>query len=836
MCSLIHYLPQLKKKFSREDRNLCLGEGVSDFIFSNRTSESGWSLLKILRLLHFLQPHSFSCSLAVWCVALTAMLFLAFASPALAAGRVQEFLQNAQPADFFPEADSFGPAQGDPPLIPTYQGDRLLGYVYLNADVTSAIGYSGKPIHLLIGINPNGIITGIKLVDHKEPIVLIGIPERRIIDAMNALIGKDMKRVASGAERPPQVDIVSGATVTVLVMGDSVVRSAVRLIRSGRIGTAGPAAAAAAHAAVRSVDLEKSEIRDWQTLLGDGSVRRLSLTVGEVNDAYIQAGNQEAAANSETNDPADTFIDMYVAPVSVPTIGRSLLGDAGYEQLRARLKPGQQAIVIAGDGAYSFKGSGYVRGGIFDRVELLQDGQGIRFRDRNHTRLGALAAEGAPDLREIALFVVPEDFRLDLTEPWQVQLLVQRNVGARDRAFLTYNLEYTLPDQYLRIEQPPAPAAAPASPQQQAQTQGQPSAEAPAPAAPSLNDADALIAGEIEEPLWLKIWKTNTVSIGIAAFALLVLTAIFFFQDALVRRPKVYVWVRRAYLTFTLVWLGWYANAQLSVVNVLTFTNSLITDFSWEFFLAAPLIFILWAAVAAGLLFWGRGPFCGWLCPFGALQELTNNIAQWLKVPQITVPWGLHERLWPIKYIIFLGLFGLSLYSVALAEVFAEVEPFKTAIILKFVRDWPFVIYALTLLAAGLFIERFFCRYLCPLGAALAIPGRIRTFEWLKRWPECGSPCQRCAKECPVQSIHPEGQINVNECIYCMHCQELYHDDHRCPHMIQVRLKREKREALSSPSMRQIKDGGSGPAKPVITHLGKPIREPTTADVPTTNS
>ncbi len=75
-------------------------------------------------------------------------------------------------------------------------------------------------------------------------------------------------------------------------------------------------------------------------------------------------------------------------------------------------------------------------------------------------------------------------------------------------------------------------------------------------------------------------------------------------------------------------------------------------------------------------------------------------------------------------------------------------------------------------------------------------------FEWLRRWPECGSPCQRCANECPVQSIHPEGHINVNECIYCMHCQELYWDDHRCPHMIQVRLKRAKREALSSPSMR----------------------------------
>jgi NosR/NirI family transcriptional regulator, nitrous oxide reductase regulator len=113
------------------------------------------------------------------------------------------------------------------------------------------------------------------------------------------------------------------------------------------------------------------------------------------------------------------------------------------------------------------------------------------------------------------------------------------------------------------------------------------------------------------------------------------------------------------------------------------------------------------------------------------------------------VPWGLHERLWKIKYIVFLGLFGLSRYSVALAEQLGEVEPFRTAIILKFVRDWPFIIYALALLTAGLFIERFFCRYLCPLGAALAIPGRIRMFEWLKRWPECGSPGKYCANECP---------------------------------------------------------------------------------------
>lgn len=736
-----------------------------------------------------------------------------------AAGRLEQFLAKAQPGELFQGADRFGEIEGDPPIAPIYRDDELVGYVYLNSDFTSAVGYSGKPIHILVGIDQTGVIQGFKLVEHHEPIVLIGIPEEKVIASLNALIGQDLGRVAAGATRPPQVDIVSGATVTVLVMGDSVVRSAVRLIRSNRLGAAPVEAPATAAAETRELNLSKSEVRDWQSLIGDGSVRSLRLTVGEVSEAFRQAGQAKAAERPEAPNPQEQFIELYIAPVSVPTIGRSLLGDVQYERLRGRLKPSQQAIVVAGDGAYSFKGSGYVRGGIFDRVELLQGGQGIRFRDRNHTRLGDLAAEGAPRLREIALFVVPDEFEFDVTAPWELQLLVQRSIGARDKATLPFELGYTLPDQYVTVKQAPAPQPAP---------KPAPNEQSAQPEAPLVGDAAALAAMD-EEPLWKRIWKMNTVEIAITVAGLLVLTAIFFFQSWLVRRPRLFAWVRRGYLAFTLFWLGWYANAQLSVVNVLTFTNSLVTDFNWEFFLSAPLIFILWAAVAAGLLFWGRGPFCGWLCPFGALQELTNNIAQWLKVPQIKVPFGLHERLWPIKYIIFLGLFGLSFYSMAMAEVAAEVEPFKTAVILKFVRDWPFVVFALALLAAGLFIERFYCRYLCPLGAALAIPGRIRMFEWLKRWPECGSPCQRCAKECPVQSIHPEGQINVNECIYCMHCQELYHDDHRCPHMIQVRLKREKFVALSSPSTK-----GKGPAKPIFSHKGIPVEKPDAVTPPTT--
>nr|MDA8252666.1 4Fe-4S binding protein [Rhodospirillales bacterium] len=302
-------------------------------------------------------------------------------------------------------------------------------------------------------------------------------------------------------------------------------------------------------------------------------------------------------------------------------------------------------------------------------------------------------------------------------------------------------------------------------------------------------------------PLWQAMWRARIGQIGVLSAALVLLTGIFFFQDALAKRPVLYDRLRFGFLVFTLVWIGWYADAQLSVVNVLAFFDALRGGFRWDYFLMAPLIFILWFATATSILFWNRGAFCGWLCPFGAMQELLNRVAKLLRIPQLRVPFFLHARLVALKYVIFLVLFGISLSSLGTAEQAAEVEPFKTAIILHFSRGWPFVLYAGALLAANMTIERFFCRYLCPLGAALAIPARLRMFDWLRRYRECGNPCQRCGNECPVQAIHPEGHINPNECIQCLHCQMLYHHDQKCPVMIQRRLKRERYAAVAPPAL-----------------------------------
>ncbi|MBK0399460.1 regulatory protein NosR [Limibaculum sp. M0105] len=683
------------------------------------------------------------------------------AVPPAHAADLPRFLGKLAPEDLAPGATAFGALREDLPVAPVLKEGETVAYAFLTSDFVGTTGYSGKPIHVVAAISPDAVLTGVRLVKHSEPIVLIGIPDARMRALTEGYAGLDLKAEAAAGGSAHDLDIISGATVTVMVIDDSIVRAGLRVARALGLGGLAPAAA---QGPKRELDMGVEGSSDWKTLAGDGSIRTLSLDIGQVNQAFEAAGDPRATARPEQGEPSETFIELAAALISAPEVGRSLLGAQEYRNLIDWLQEGEQAILVMGRGRYSFKGSGYVRGGIFDRIQLIQGDRSVRFFDRQHRRLGEIAAPGAPSFTEIDIFKIPADAGFDPAEPWRLQLLVQRAVGAVEKSFLTFDLDYRLPERHLVPLQ--APAAV-----------DQPAEEAAAKAA-----------------LWQRIWRERQIQIGGLLAMLTILTGAFFFQRHVTRNASVLFWFRMTFLTVTLVWLGWYANAQLSVVNLMALGGALREGFTWDAFLLDPLVFILWCSVAAALIFWGRGAYCGWLCPFGALQELTNRVARWLKVPQIELPWGLHERLWPIKYIIFLGLFGLSLASIPLAEQYAEVEPFKTAIILKFQRAWPFVLFAAVLLVIGLFIERFYCRYLCPLGAALAIPARIRMFDWLKRYHECGHPCQTCRNECPVQAIHPTGEINPNECVNCLHCQVLYQSETKCPVVIR-QLKR--REAIA---------------------------------------
>jgi polyferredoxin len=115
-----------------------------------------------------------------------------------------------------------------------------------------------------------------------------------------------------------------------------------------------------------------------------------------------------------------------------------------------------------------------------------------------------------------------------------------------------------------------------------------------------------------------------------------------------------------------------------------------------------------------------------------------------------------------------------------------EIEPFKTAITSKFTRAWPYVTYAVALLAIGLFSERAYCRFLCPLGGVLAFLDRLHLLNLLKRRPECGNPCHLCERSCPVRAIEKTGKIVTAECFQCLDCQVEYYDDKRCPPLVQA--------------------------------------------------
>ncbi|WP_249322223.1 NosR/NirI family protein [Halomonas sp. PGE1] len=662
----------------------------------------------------------------------------------------------------FPEADAVGEPIEEPPVLPVLRDGETVGYVFETNDIAPIPAYSGHPVNMRVGMALDGRITGVEVLDHSEPIMLVGIPETVLDDFVGQYAGKSVRqKVRVGLSRQQregyeQVDAVSGATVTVVVMGEGIMRSARRVARELGILEGG----VAERATVREDHFEEAS---WEALLAEGAIGHLQLTRGEVDEAFIGTAAEGVEAAPEGREE-ETFIDLYFAYLNVPTVGRNLLGERQFEQLMAGLGEDEHALAIMANGRYSFKGSGFVRGGIYDRIMIHHGGRTDQFHDADMRRLWGVEAEGAPRFAERDIFILREETRFDPGQAWELELLVRRQVGALDTEFAGFDAELKVPERFLVIPEPVA---------------------------------DAMLDDETR-PLWVSVWEDRVMHIVVLGAGLVLLTFILLFQDWLARRPRLLHTIRYSFLVYTVVFIGWYALAQLSVVNVLTFANALFTDFQWSTFLMDPMMFILWSFVAVTLLLWGRGVYCGWLCPFGAMQELISAVALKFKVPQFELPFAVHERLWALKYIILLGLFALSLQSLGQAEIYAEVEPFKTAVLLKFQREWGFVLYAVLLLVISAFNHKFYCRYVCPLGAGLAIPARIRLFDWLRRHKECGKPCQICANECHIQAIHPDGRINPNECHYCLDCQVTYHNDRKCPPMVVQRKKREKATRLSS--------------------------------------
>lgn len=642
----------------------------------------------------------------------------------------------------FPKATRIEPKQDTPPVYSVFQLDELLGYAFESNDYSTLQGFSGKPIRLLIGMDPQGVLSGVTVIEHHEPVFLHGLGEQALVDFVAQYRSQDISTpiVVGGRQAETvdgssitQFDGVSKATVSVVILNETVLIAAMSVARQLLDGFA------SSPLATPKIDL--FEPLDWQQLLDRQHLQRWDISQAEAETAL---GQRLAYFPSLQIDTAEQpFSTVYFAYLNTPNSGRNLLGQKEFDTLKQELKADEQALLVISDGLYRHVPEDFTPASAPSRLVLMQNDKAIELHDMNYNNGVVLELLNTPLRDGVAhIFRIKPHAGFNPAEPAALQLNVslKRNPLVEDNAIFAKPL--TLDPDLFDIQLPPA-----------------------------------LVK---PKPIWLRMWQERAWQVGITLLALVLLTGVFLFQKRISRHSRAFHVFRGGFLVFTLVFLGLYAQGQLSVVNIFTLLHALGSDFDLSVFLMDPVIFILWSFTFISLFIWGRGMFCGWLCPFGALQEMLAWLANKLHIRQWRIADPLHHRLQWIKYAVLIGLVISSFISLTMAERLAEIEPFKTSITLFFLRTWPFVLYALALLGLGLFVHKFYCRYLCPLGAGLAMLGKYHLFSWLKRIDACGKPCQHCKNHCEIGAINRDGSIDYDECIQCLECIVILNNEDQC--------------------------------------------------------
>ena len=264
---------------------------------------------------------------------------------------------------------------------------------------------------------------------------------------------------------------------------------------------------------------------------------------------------------------------------------------------------------------------------------------------------------------------------------------------------------------------------------------------------------------EEEAPTWAEDIRAQSADL-LAVGAFLAFAFVSFFRKS--------VALKYATLAVAVAYLGFYKSLLISIVNVFGLVGGNLPIFRQN--LAWYLLAIV---TVVSTVLWGR-VYCGRLCAFGAFTQLLDRIApdRW----QVKIPRALERRASFIKYGILAGAIGYFLITRD-PLIYPYIEPF-----------WMFGIYGKTtglwialgvLMVASLFVRNLYCRFLCPLGAALGLLSKLTVFR-IKRWSECNT-CRICEKACEWGAIRgPE--IVMTECVRCDDCERLYADTKKCPH------------------------------------------------------
>jgi polyferredoxin/uncharacterized protein with FMN-binding domain len=170
--------------------------------------------------------------------------------------------------------------------------------------------------------------------------------------------------------------------------------------------------------------------------------------------------------------------------------------------------------------------------------------------------------------------------------------------------------------------------------------------------------------------------------------------------------------------------------------------------------------------------------FCGWICAFGTFNDLVYNISKKLFKTKFKINQKLDSKLKYLKYlvlvviIVFSWTIGYSFFKYSSPwEAFAQITDINSVI-----SSFAIGLFLLLLITVGaFFIERFFCRYLCPLGAIFTIISKLSIFNIDMPKYDCSNrSCRACTNNCSMGiPLNSKNEINGGECINCLSCIEI---------------------------------------------------------------
>lgn len=225
--------------------------------------------------------------------------------------------------------------------------------------------------------------------------------------------------------------------------------------------------------------------------------------------------------------------------------------------------------------------------------------------------------------------------------------------------------------------------------------------------------------------------------------------------------------IRNILLLFSLIFLGFYLGGCPCIVgsifNIFNIKNANIIYFVLLSFIPIATSFI-----------WGRW-FCGWFCPIGAFQKFLYSIK--IKNPKnifYKLNWFFKKNDKILRYTkLLIFAFFDYLYISKGYNLFCHYEPFKA--IFAFNGSLVNVTIAFIVFLLATINQRFFCKYLCPLGGILKLTSRF-ALKKIKVDPECCTGCKICTKDiCPMDTLkcdEKNNKINIDhsECIRCLKC------------------------------------------------------------------